>query len=200
MLLVLSQIHVILFFYYKASITFNRCLNTPDIYLTFDNQIQPNFQNGYYLEFWMKLDVMREYCAEPTQKNYLFSPPHSLYINQGTTDMRYLCSTVENADTSLVSFSQNEWNIFIIEVFITSGQKSKLGVYLNYNFSTPDFYLGTINPEKDLNLKGICFSNQKCVLNGITTNMQWGAAFYKNLRFWDVNTSKNVIQDFHNNL
>ena len=184
-----------------ATLAFNRCLNTPDIYLTFDNQLQTNFSSGYFLEFWMKLDTMREFCALPTTQKYLlFAPPHSLYMNVNETNLHYNCSTETNADISLVSFSTHEWNNFIIQVQLVSGDKSKLGVYVNFQFSSPDFYLGTISPSVDLSLKGVCFGNSKCIIDGITTNLKWGAAFYKNLRFWDFNTSKSVIQDFNNNL
>ena len=48
-----------------ASLSFNRCLNTPSVYHTFNASLMPSFTRGYFLEFWMKLDTMREDCAPP---------------------------------------------------------------------------------------------------------------------------------------
>ena len=161
----------------------------------------PSFTSGYILEFWMKLDTMREECAPPTVDKYLFySIPHTLYMKPGESILNYRCTADINIDSPLKSFSTNEWNVFILDVKLTPGLNTVLGIYVNYKFAIPDLYLANIDERIDIGLKGIGFCNGNCVVNGEIKSIIWGAAFYKKLRYWDQNTSIQVIQDFHNNL
>ncbi len=149
----------------------------------------------------MKLDLMREFCAEPSTNKYLFyTIPHTIFMKPNESTLNYLCTTEPKGNGELIGFNKHEWNIFIIEVIITTGNESVLKIYVNYNFSTPDISIDTIYDTSDLSLKGIGFCTGDCTINGVTNNITWGAAFYKNLRFWDLSTSKNVIQDYHGNL
>jgi len=107
-----------------------------------------------------------------------------------------------SATGPLVGFNKYEWNKFMFKV-VTTGATSLLSVYVNNNLDTPD-YTKTISSSMVLQKIAFCFYDNVGLVAGkmscslIGANIDWGSAYYKNIRVWDVKTvTTSVIQAFN---
>ena len=155
---------------------------------------------GYVVEFWIKLDRLNEFCAiSPSKYKYYFiGDPHVLYYDPtdaGNTstlnnsnfgyNIYYQLLTMPSVKVKLTNLSQFNWNHVSIHVDLVN---RNLKVITNFNYFNPEVKIEKISSGINLNFSRIMFcSNSNCntLFPGYLTNIEWGAAFYKNIRISD---------------
>jgi len=188
-------------------LAFNRCYNFPSIYTTFDSNIAAKFKNeGYYLEFWYKMDGFNVFCGAATPagtREYIFySIPHSFYLSADGSKLIYELTTDNSISGELTRFSLNEWNTIVIEVKkqnVNNISSQTLKIYSNNDLYNVDKSY-SFDAKIDLGLYGIGFCNGICDINSSKKTITWNSAFYKNLRVWDSGVNPFVIQDYNNGM
>ncbi|MCP3683106.1 MAG: hypothetical protein GY861_10485, partial [bacterium] len=184
---------------------FNRCYGFHNMIKEFPKSNYSSISKGYIIEFWFWPDPVNQFCANPVNgKKYIFlAVPHAFYIDATTTTTlvyEYLGNYTIAGTTSITNINQGEWNYIAMEVNISfNGTSQYLKVYHNYKLAEPAVKVLDIPTSEDLSLRAIAFCNSSnCTTYSPTINVNWGAAYYKNIRLWDNKLNLNVIQEFSN--
>ena len=158
---------------------------------------------SYYLEFWFMIDNINT-PNSISSLAYFYAPPHRITQElDGKFKYSYaISSTTWSNFYILNSINKFEWNRIIIKNYnnpLTSNWE--ISVYINYVYSSPELSLIISNSSINMNLLGILFCSNalvNCIIGGVTYNsIQWGNAWYKNVRIWDYTTSSlPMIQNF----
>ena len=186
----------------RSSLFFSKCYNSPSFTQTISDDNQYLFRTGYFLEFWFKLDHMLDKCQDSyTTKNkeyYFYSIPHTIYLDTTTNIFYY-----ENTDNSalqgqIAGINDYEWNKVYIRTRINEKQ---IDLFLNFEIANPKLSFTDIE-NTDLQISKITFCARKNSGNcGVSGGLDWGSAYYKNIRIWDERTATiRMVQDFNNKL
>ena len=176
----------------KSALYFNRCYNFYPVYAYFDS-IRLRFIEGYILEFSFKIDLVNDFCSrENIDERYIFfAHPHA--IIQDKNDKFYYKDTnyfnIPNFNNKLEQISLYEWNHVIIEF---RPKEFKMNIYLNYNLDEPAYSYSI--EESDINnyyLRYLlfCSGNYLCSPIGDHTHIKWGAAYYSQMRIYNLKYS-----------
>ena len=190
----------------QSALFFSKCYNSPNFYVNIDSESKYLFRTGYFLEFWFKLDKMLNKCKDGYvniyDKEYYFrSDPHSVYLDISSNNFYYQFKDYVGTIREIAGLNDHEWNKFYIRTRINEKQ---IDLFLNFEIVNPKFTLTVENgiPQTaDLQLNRISFcsriNNGDCKDNTIN----WGSAYYKNIRVWDERTTTiRMVQDFNNEL
>ena len=183
----------------NSALFFSRCYNSPNFYHSVSNTAKSKVSKGYILEFWFKKDIVLNTCGKSyTPEYYFYSTPHSLYYS-GTIYYYSIIGTVYTY--SLSGISEYEWNKILIETSLGTSQNVK--VYINFK-SVPDVNIIGIGTSITMSLTYISFCSNKnngdCTGSG-SANLNWGSAYYRNLRLWDLTQANlQVIQNYNNGM
>lgn len=186
----------------KSAIFVSRCYQSPNIYRSLMSGTKANFASGYLLEFWFKLDTILNTCTRNAKKEYyFFAIPHSVYLDTDSNLWYYeIVDTVYKK--KLEGVQSYEWNRFVIKTTLgATGQN--VDVYVNYKFNSPDVIFTSIPASTNMQLTSISFcsdvKNGDCTPSKIKIN--WGSAYYRNIRVWDLKSSTTqVIQSYNNGI
>ena len=191
----------------QSALFFSKCYNSPNFSVKIDSESQYLFRTGYFLEFWIKLDKMLNECQDGFKTNikeyYFRSVPHSIYMNTSTNIFYY-----QFKETKLINeisgLNEYEWNKFYIRTKIDERQ---IDLFLNFEIANPKFTFNEDNglsQTEDLQLNKISFCSRYYNDNKNYCNnpeINWGSAYYKNIRVWDERTTTiRMVQDFNNEL
>lgn len=190
-----------------TALYYSRCFNMPNFYINFSAATISSLSNGYLIEFWFKVDLANSKsnttnCQSiATNEYYLYLIPHSIYKTT-TGDFKYQIVNYTTYSATLNEISKYEWNIVIIKTIKTAGVQS-VDVYVNYNFTTPAYSNSNVPISINMNISSLAFcaksSNGNCSPNGTSPTINWGSAYYRNLRVWDsLNASEQTIQALNN--
>ena len=191
----------------QSALFFSKCYNSPNFEIKIDSESQYLFRTGYFLEFWIKLDLMLNECTDgypKEQKEYYFrSDPHSIFLNTSTNIFYYQFKETQIIK-EIAGLNSYEWNKFYIRTRINQKQ---IDLFLNFEIVNPKFTLNQDNdlsPRADLQLNRIVFCSRHFNDNKgycKNPNVNWGSAYYKNIRVWDERTTTiRMVQDFNNEL
>ena len=187
----------------KSAFFFSRCYNQPNFYREISNESKQNFPNGYFFEFWFKLDKVQilEHCETTANEEYiLFSTPHSIYLD--LTENKYYYKIIDSIySRQLDGISDYEWNKIVIKTTlgVTSGQNAY--VYINFDIDNIKASILNIPSSIKMQLQYISFCSKED--NGYCTSagpidIVWGSAYYRNIRVWELfSSSIYSIQDFN---
>ena len=193
----------------QSALFFSKCYNSPNFCVDINSETQYLFRTGYFLEFWIKLDKMLNECQdgyETKEIEYYFrTDPHSIYLDTTTNIFYYKFKNYANTIREISGINDYEWNKFYIRTRINDKQ---IDLFLNFDIVNPKF---TLNEENDLpivadlQLNKISFysrdGNGYGAGNCKESNINWGSAYYKNIRVWDERTTTiRMVQDFNNEL
>ena len=191
----------------KSALFFSKCYNSPNFANTIDVETQYKYRFGYVLEFWMKLDVALNQCKDgystSGEKEYYFkSNVHSIYFNINENKFFYICHAKNNEEHEIAGVQTYEWNKFYLR---TKLDILTVDLFLNFEVANPKFTVSgfTSIAKSKLSLSQISFCSRS--INGITgqgcSGINWGSAYYRNIRVWDDRTATiKMIQDFNNEL
>ena len=155
---------------------------------------------SYYLEFWFKLDYLNDPVNLTQNQYYFYGYPHTILRNSSDNSFKYSNLEISNGayHYPLTTINSYEWNRIIIEnKFIGENKKFSIKVYINYDFINPAVDILVDAERGKMHFKGIVFCNggSDCQINGNIINIQWGIAWYKNIRVWKgETTSLQLIQ------
>ena len=189
----------------QSALFFSKCYNSPNFYVKLNSESQYKFRTGYFLEFWIKLDKMLNECKDGYETKdieyYFRTDPHSIYLDTTTNIFHYQFKDYEDTNREISGINDYEWNKFYIRTKINEKQ---IDLFLNFEIVNPKF---TLDEEHDLpivadlQLNRISFCSR--VDNGECgdPSINWGSAYYKNIRIWDERTTTiRMVQDFNNEL
>ena len=187
----------------NSALFFSKCYNSPNFYRTISTTTQEKLSYGYYYEFWIKLDNMLINCKDlPSQPReyYLYSTPHSIYLDTTTNLFYYEISVATSYNTQISGISEYEWNKIIIRTTLHPSLGQNVDIYLNFDFNNPIVSFSGISSSIDMKLLYISFCSRSgsgdCVPNQSSIN--WGSAYYRNIRVWEYQSSSlEMIQDFN---
>ena len=191
----------------KSALFFSKCYNSPKFSVTLDDETKYKFRTGYVLEFWMKLDLSLNQCKDDysaggkNEEYYFKTNVHSIYQNIDTHIFYYICHY--NSQTKeIAGISNYEWNKFYIRTQLSQPQ---IDLYLNFDLVNPKLTLTdfTSIATTKLQLTNIYFCSRTTQgdCGDINNKLNWGSAYYKNIRVWDDRTATvKMIQDFNNDL
>ena len=194
----------------KSALFFSKCYNSPNFGVEIDEEARYKYKEGYILEFWMKLDLALNKCKDgystKEKEYYLKTNVHKIYQNTITNTFHYELDSIYKSFQSPIAGVQNyEWNKFYIRTQTTDDILS-IDLYLNFDTNPKFTVSGFPSSAKDsLTLSKINFcsrvSNGLTGTNGGCSGINWGSAYYKNLRVWDDKTATiKMVQDFNNEL
>ena len=86
------------------------------------------------------------------------------------------------------SIQKYEWNRIIFK-FVNLNNSNNLSIFVNYKFTNPEVYIPNIPVSVNMNLLSIAFcstTSGECMPQGSFVGIDWGSAFYKNIRIWDA--------------
>jgi hypothetical protein len=188
----------------NGALFFSRCFNTPNMYYNFIT-IPGMVQSGYILENWFKLDNVYNNCNYSTTSNrayILYTVPHTIYVDL-TTNIFYYENSTKAYNKSMPSIQKYEWNVILFRTEIL-GNVQNLSVFVNYNFNNPEIVINNIPTSINMNLASIAFCSNinsgVCQPQGTTILIDWGSAYYKNIRIWDLSSSTQWLVQAYNNL
>ncbi len=184
---------------------FNGCQKFPNIGFDFQSGPGTKMQNGYTLQFWMRIDRLNEFCSIGSKTKYYFvAEPHTIYLDTTSTTIvqtganvpaNYYNIVYQHASTptmkgTLLSFNPSEWNLITIHVNLLV---RSLRVYSNSNFLNPDLKFDNVSSSVNLNIGRMLWcstygsqsDNTLCSSYTYASNMFWGAAFYKDIKVMD---------------
>ena len=191
----------------KSSLFFSRCYNSPNFTHDLSVATKTAIASGHILELWYKRDTLFNACAHVTSINpikeyYLYAPPHSIYRNHSTNNFYYEV-TMDNTKNKQIVVNKHEWNNIIIKM-VKTGTDQTISIYTNFDLENPVYTNNTVPLGTDLTLSSIVFcsgANGTCSPNGVPITINWGSAYYKNFRVWDVSSATEwLVQTFNNNL
>ena len=196
----------------KSALFFSKCYNSPNFAVNIDSETQYKYRYGYVLEFWMKLDVALNQCQDgystpltngEKREYYFKSNVHTIYFNVDENKFYYICQAKNNPEKHEIAGVQTyEWNKFYLR---TKYDQLTVDLFLNFEVANPKFTISdfTPNAKSKLVLNQISFCSRST--NGVTgrgcSGINWGSAYYRNIRVWDDRTATiKMIQDFNNEL
>ena len=186
----------------QSAMFFSRCMKTPNIYINFSSTTTNKLTAGHILEFWYKRDnVYNENLCTPVTGNtyYLYAPPHSIYYDGAA----YWYNIVNTATKGgLTSIAPYEWNRIMIKTTIINGVQS-VYVFVNYNLASAQYSTTGISTSVSMQLSSLSFCSVSgdgpCTATG--TTVEWGSAYYRNFRVWDVSSATEwLVQSYSNHL
>ena len=187
----------------RTALFYSRCYQPPNIYRTLTSGTRNKFSTGYFFEFWFKIDSVLNNCDKVYEKEYyLYSYPHSLYVN--STENKYYYEVISTPyKKQLGDIQQYEWNRIVLKTVIGTSLQHVF-IYVNYDFATDDTNVTDIPSSVNMLLKTISFcsseANGDCSESG-TAAINWGSAYYRNFRVWDLKSSSTqVIQAYNNGM
>ena len=186
----------------NSALFYSRCYNPPNFYKTLSNSVKQKFASGYLLEFWFKFDHVLFFCDHTNNEYYFYSTPHSIYLEYTSSTYYYAVINNPNYKSSLEGISQHEWNKIVIRTTLGSITGQNVIVYVNYNLDTPGAQFSGIPDSINMQLQYISFcaryENGYCTSAG-NANINWGSAYYRNIRVWDLLSADIlVVQAFNN--
>ena len=195
----------------KSALFFSKCYNSPNFGQDLDEETQYKYRTGYVLEFWMKLDnalnQCKDYYVTPADEEYYFKTnAHSIYFDIKQNKFYYICEGKNSNDpqrkNEIAGVQTYEWNKFYIR---TKLDKLTVDLFLNFEVANPKFTLSGFpsSAYSKLILSQISFCSRDN--NGADdkgcAGINWGSAYYRNIRVWDDRTATiKMIQDFNNEL
>ena len=190
----------------KSALFISKCYNSPNFYVNLDSETEYKYREGYVLEFWMKLDKALIQCQDGygvNNKEYYFKTNiHSIYYDTSSNIFYYECARDTSIIREISGVQDYEWNKFYIRTKITD---RIIDLFLNFDVANAKFTLKNelkIKQTMKLSLNQISFCpRNSCGTCGVDNNINWGSAYYKNIRVWDDKTATlKMIQDFNNDL
>ena len=187
----------------KSAFFFSRCYNQPNFYGEISNPTKLKLPNGYFYEFWFKLDKVQvlQHCETSAKEEYiLFSTPHSIYLD--LTENKYYYRIIDSIYTStLDGISDYEWNKIVIKTTLGVTLGQNVYVYINFDIDNIKATIQNIPSSIKMQLQYISFcskeENGDCTPAG-AMEVTWGSAYYKNIRVWELlSSSIYSIQDFN---
>lgn len=178
----------------NSAVYYSSCFNTPNIFHTFSTTSTQKLLGGHILEFWFKVDTVNNSCnsSKTTGKEYYFySKPHAFYRDYSDSQFYYDITTYGSNQGSLPSVQLYEWNIILIKTEINSTNR-EINVYINYNFSSPEYTKSSIPGANNIAFTSWSFcsdSTKNTAECDSLTNISWGSAYYRNVRVWDVTSA-----------
>ena len=182
---------------------FSRCYNQPNFYGEISLDTKNKFANGYFYEFWFKLDKVQilNHCnTDATEEYLLFSTPHSIYLD--LNENQYYYKIIDTIYSSKIDgISDYEWNKIVIKTTLGSTLGQNVYVYINFDIDNIKATITSIPSSVKMQLQYISFcskeSNGDCTAAG-TASVTWGSAYYRNIRIWELfSSSIYSIQDFN---
>jgi hypothetical protein len=186
----------------NSALFYSRCYNPPNFYKTLSNSARQKFASGYLLEFWFRFDNSLFFCDHESIEYYFFSTPHSIYLDYSSTTYYYAIINNPNYAKAIEGISKYEWNKIVIRTTLGSTTGQNVIVYVNYNLDSPAAQFSNIPDSINMQLQYISFCSNKdngyCTSAG-TANINWGSAYYRNIRVWDLLSADIlVVQAFNN--
>ena len=187
----------------KSAFFFSRCYNQPNFYGVISNTIKEKLPNGYFYEFWFKLDKVQilQHCATTaTQEYILFSTPHSIYLD--LSENKYYYKIIDSIYSSTLDGINNyEWNKIVIKTTLGVTLGQNVYVYINFDIDNIKATILNIPSSIKMQLQYISFcskeANGDCTPAG-AADVTWGSAYYRNIRVWELYSSSIYsIQDFN---
>ena len=187
----------------NSALFFSRCYNQPNFYGEISNEIKEQLPNGYFYEFWFKLDKVQilNHCETKGNEEYiLFSTPHSIYLDRA--ENKYYYKIIDSIYSSVLDGIHNyEWNKIVIKTTLGVTLGQNVYVYINFDIDNIKAIILNIPSSIKMQLQYISFctkeENGDCTPAG-TADITWGSAYYKNIRIWELySTSIYSIQDFN---
>ena len=187
----------------KSAFFFSRCYNQPNFYGEISNESKEKFSNGYFFEFWFKLDKVQilQHCDTTASEEYiLFSTPHSIYLD--LLENKYYYKIIDSVYSStLDGINDYEWNKVVIKTTLGVALGQNVYVYINFDIDNVKATILNIPTSIKMQLQYISFcskeDNGDCTPAG-AADVTWGSAYYRNIRVWELYTSSIYsIQDFN---
>ena len=187
----------------KSALFFSRCYNQPNFYREISNSVKEVLPNGYYYEFWFKLDKVQilQHCETTAKQEYiLFSTPHSIYLD--LSENKYYYKIVDSIYSSTLDGINNyEWNKVVIKTTLGVTLGQNVYVYINFDIDNIKATILNIPSSIKMQLQYISFcskeANGDCTRAG-AADVTWGSAYYRNIRIWEYySASIYTIQDFN---
>ena len=187
----------------KSAFFFSRCYNQPNFYGVISNENKEKLQNGYFFEFWFKLDKVQilQHCDTTANEEYiLFSTPHSIYLD--LKENKYYYKIIDSIYTSALDGINNyEWNKIVIKTTLGVTLGQNVYVYINFDIDNIKATITNIPSSIKMELQYISFcskeENGDCTPAG-AADVTWGSAYYRNIRVWELlSSSIYSIQDFN---
>ena len=187
----------------KSGFFFSRCYNQPNFYGEISNESKEKLPNGYYYEFWFKLDKVQilEHCGTTAKEEYiLFSTPHSIYLD--LSENKYYYKIIDSIYSSTLDGINNyEWNKIVIKTTLGVTLGQNVYVYINFDIDNIKATILNIPSSIKMQLQYISFcskeENGDCTPAG-ASEVTWGSAYYRNIRIWELYSSSIYsIQDFN---
>ena len=187
----------------KSAFFFSRCYNNPNIYGEISNEIKEKLPNGYYYEFWFKLDKVQilQHCETTANEEYiLYSVPHSIYLD--LKENKYYYKIIDSIYSStLDGINDYEWNKIVIKTTLGVTLGQNVYVYINFDIDNIKATILNIPSSIKMQLQYISFcskeENGDCTPAG-AAEVTWGSAYYRNIRIWELYSSSIYsIQDFN---
>ena len=159
---------------------------------------------SYYVEIWIKFDVLNYNNIITEIEHYLYANPHEIIKDPIDQRYKYKNSLVSPGYFyPLISMNNYEWNKIIIENYYDrTTKKFNIKFYLNFEFDNPEVSILDIESIYRLHFKGFGFCDKYrmdsfCRVNDDPVYLRWGVAWYRNFRVWDADiTSLQSIQAF----
>ena len=159
---------------------------------------------SYYIEFFFKPDAINLRESNDNNYTYFFAYPHQIY--KDTSEQIFLynyyiqSSIVYPENNQLFSISNYEWNKIVIENLYDKKKKTfSIAIFVNYN-KEPDFSLKNLKENNFLHFRGVIFCdknfNSSCIIKGRRFSINWGMAWYKNIKVYKGNDVNINLVDF----
>ena len=187
----------------KSAFFFSRCYNQPNFYREISNESKEKIPNGYFFEFWFKLDkvqILKHCDTEANEEYLLYSTPHSIYLD--LTENKYYYKIIDSIYSKpLDGISDYEWNKIIIKTTLGVTLGQNVYVYINFDIDNIKATILNIPSSIKMQLQYISFcskeDNGDCTPGG-AADITWGSAYYRNIRIWELYSSSiNSIQDYN---
>ena len=187
----------------NSAFFFSRCYNQPNFYGEISNENKEKLPNGYYYEFWFKLDKVQilEHCDTTATEEYiLYSVPHSIYLD--LKENKYYYKIIDSIYSSALDGINNyEWNKIVIKTTLGVTLGQNVYVYINFDIDNIKATILNIPSSIKMQLQYISFcskeENGDCTPAG-AAEVTWGSAYYRNIRIWELYSSSIYsIQDFN---
>ena len=187
----------------NSAFFFSRCYNQPNFYGEISNESKEKLPNGYFYEFWFKLDRVQilQHCDTTANEEYiLFSTPHSIYLD--LKENKYYYKIIDSIYSSTLDGINNyEWNKIVIKTTLGVNLGQNVYVYINFDIDNIKATITNIPSSIKMQLQYISFcskeENGDCTPAG-AAEVTWGSAYYRNIRIWELfSSSIYSIQDFN---
>ena len=141
---------------------FSRCYNQPNFYGVISTENKKRFDNGYFYEFWFKLDKVQilEHCNTDDTKEYiLYSTPHSIYLD--LKENQYYYQIIDSVYSSKIDgINDYEWNKIVIKTTLGSSLGQNVYVYINFDIDNIKATIKNIPSSIKMQLQYISFCSK----------------------------------------